>query len=64
MEIRTEAVKMKEAAPLLAASSVEQRNHALELIDAVTADVLVDVIITLTTNALQHQMAIDTGVLA
>lgn len=34
MEIRIEAKKMKEAAPLLAASSVEQRNHALELIAA------------------------------
>lgn len=32
MEIKAEAVKMKMSAPVLAASSIEQRNHALELI--------------------------------
>ena len=32
MEIREEAKKMKKSAPILAASSIEQRNHALELI--------------------------------
>lgn len=28
MEIREEAKKMKKSAPILAASSIEQRNHA------------------------------------
>ena len=32
MEIKTEAVKMKMSAPILAASTIEQRNHTLELI--------------------------------
>ncbi|MBR4084570.1 MAG: glutamate-5-semialdehyde dehydrogenase [Lachnospiraceae bacterium] len=32
MEIRTEAIKMKKSAPVLAASTMEQRNHALDLI--------------------------------
>ncbi|MCR5402978.1 MAG: glutamate-5-semialdehyde dehydrogenase [Butyrivibrio sp.] len=38
MEIRTEAVKMKEASPLLAASTLECRNHALELISRALED--------------------------
>lgn len=32
MEIKTEAIKMKKSAPVLAASTMEQRNHALQLI--------------------------------
>ena len=32
MEIKTEAIKMKMSAPILASSSIGQRNHALELI--------------------------------
>ncbi len=32
MEIKAEAIKMKKSAPILAASTMEQRNHALQLI--------------------------------
>ncbi len=32
MEIKAEAIKMKMSAPVLASSSIEQRNHALQLI--------------------------------
>lgn len=32
MEIKAEAIKMKKSAPVLAASTMEQRNHALQLI--------------------------------
>ena len=32
MEIKTEAIKMKKSAPILAASSMEQRNKALDLV--------------------------------